>query len=103
MSVHLLPRDAPRAPAAAVTTIVWSRPRKHVRTHVRSTAPTCTGPGDVRGIATGLFCRDIQARGDSYSAAVDHWRLHGQPNRMDIDLNGIPQRDRLPAVRRRHL
>jgi hypothetical protein len=82
-----------RAPAATVTTTVSSRPHKHHRTPVRSTAPTTpsyAGPGDVRGLAAGLFCRDLYARGYSYSAAVDYWRLHGQPNQMDIDRNGVP-------------
>lgn len=49
------------------------------------------GPvGDVRTLADGLFCRDLKARGYSYSAAVDYWRVHGQPDRMDADKNGIP-------------
>jgi hypothetical protein len=26
----------------------------------------------------------------SYSEAVDYWFLHGAPDRMDEDLNGIP-------------
>jgi hypothetical protein len=83
-----------RAPAATVTTTVSSRPHKHHhRAPVHSTAPTApsyAGPGDVRGLAAGLFCRDLYARGFSYSAAVDYWRMHGQPNQMDIDRNGIP-------------
>ena len=48
------------------------------------------GPGDVRGLAAGLFCRDLNARGYSYVAATDYWRRHGQPNQMDADRNGIP-------------
>ena len=46
--------------------------------------------GDVRALAAGLFCRDLQARGYSYVAAIDYWRVHGQPNQMDADRNGIP-------------
>jgi hypothetical protein len=46
--------------------------------------------GDVRDLPAGLFCRDLDARGYSYSAAVDYWRVHGQPNQMDADRNGIP-------------
>jgi hypothetical protein len=60
---------------------------------VRSTAPTApayVGPGDVRGLAAGMFCRDLSARGDSYGDAVDYWYLHGGSDQMDIDLNGIP-------------
>ncbi|MGC4936991.1 hypothetical protein [Kribbella sp. DT2] len=47
-------------------------------------------PGDVRGLAGGLFCRDLKARGYSYVAAIDYWRVQGQPNQMDADRNGIP-------------
>jgi hypothetical protein len=28
--------------------------------------------------------------GYSYVAAIDYWRMHGQPNQMDADKNGIP-------------
>ncbi|MCU1351904.1 MAG: serine/threonine protein kinase, partial [Acidimicrobiales bacterium] len=52
------------------------------------TAPP--GPRDVRNEPAGLFCRDLQRLGYSYSAAVDYWRMHGQTNQMDIDHNGIP-------------
>lgn len=52
--------------------------------------PAPAGPGDVRLQPAGLFCRDLQARGYSYSAAVDYWRMHGQPDQMDADRNGIP-------------
>ncbi|MEU4184072.1 excalibur calcium-binding domain-containing protein [Micrococcus luteus] len=38
----------------------------------------------------GLFCRDLKAKGYSYVAATEYWRLHGQPNQMDADRNGIP-------------
>jgi hypothetical protein len=48
------------------------------------------GPGDVRELPAGLFCRDLDARGYSYSDAVDYWFLHGAPDQMDEDLNGIP-------------
>ena len=48
------------------------------------------GPGDVRTLPAGLFCRDLSAQGYSYSAAVDYWRMHGQTNDMDADRNGIP-------------
>lgn len=49
-----------------------------------------SGPGDIRGLSAGLFCRDLMARGYSYVAATDYWRMHGQPNQMDADRNGIP-------------
>ena len=55
-----------------------------------TTTPPATGPGDVIGQPAGLFCRDLKAKGYSYSAAVDYWRFNGQPDRMDADKNGIP-------------
>lgn len=56
-----------------------------------SRVPAATSPiGDVREAPSGLFCRDLSAMGYSYAAAVDYWRVHGQPNRMDADRNGIP-------------
>lgn len=48
------------------------------------------GPGDVRDLPAGLFCRDLMSRGYSYVAAVDYWRQNGQPNQMDVERNGIP-------------
>lgn len=56
-----------------------------------TTVPTSAPPlGDVRTLPAGLLCRDLKAKGYSYSAAVDYWRVHGQPNQMDADKNGIP-------------
>lgn len=62
-------------------------------------SPASTGPGDVRDLSPGLFCRDLKADSYSYSAAVDYWRMHGQPERMDADLNGIPCETVYPADR----
>ncbi len=59
-------------------------------TTVDTTVPPPPAVGDVRSLPDGLFCRDLEAQGYSYSAAVDYWRVHGQPNRMDEDRNGIP-------------
>jgi len=53
-------------------------------------APPKAAAGDVRALPAGLFCRDLKAKGYSYVAAIDYWRLHGQPNQMDADRNGIP-------------
>ncbi|MFF1819660.1 hypothetical protein ACFVWG_20330 [Kribbella sp. NPDC058245] len=56
-------------------------------------APVRTLPkaiGDVRSLSAGLFCRDLKSKGYSYVAAIDYWRLHGQPDQMDADRNGIP-------------
>jgi hypothetical protein len=53
-------------------------------------APATPDPGRVSDLGPGLFCRDLIAAGFSYAAAVDYWRLHGEPNQMDADRNGIP-------------
>jgi len=37
-----------------------------------------------------LFCRDLYARGVSYADAVAYWWEEGAPDRMDVELNGIP-------------
>jgi hypothetical protein len=57
-----------------------------------TTVPPATAApiGDVRQAPAGLLCKDLQAQGYSYSAAVDYWRVNGQPDRMDADKNGIP-------------
>ena len=48
------------------------------------------GPGNVKDLKSGLFCRDLNVKGYSYAAAVDYWRMHGQSDQMDIDYNAIP-------------
>ena len=40
------------------------------------------GNGGVYDLPSGLFCRDLRARGFSYSDAVAYWNLEGQPSRM---------------------
>ncbi|TDW89500.1 hypothetical protein EV137_3295 [Kribbella pratensis] len=40
--------------------------------------------------SAGLYCRDLVARGASYSEAVRYWWYYGMPDRMDADRNGIP-------------
>ncbi len=75
------PVPAPAPPAAAPTRTVTVAPQPSV---------AVARPGDVRRLPAGLFCRDLKARGYSYVASVDYWRIHGQPNQMDADRNGIP-------------
>jgi hypothetical protein len=66
-------------------------PRKHHRNHVeKQEPPVQVGPGAVTDLPAGLFCRDLNAEGYSYTAAVDYWKMHGQPNQMDADRNGRP-------------
>lgn len=44
----------------------------------------------VYDLPSGLFCRDLKARGYSYDDAVWYWSLQGQTDRMDASRNGIP-------------
>jgi len=44
----------------------------------------------VGALPDGLYCRDLKAMGFSFSDAITYWNYRGQPNRMDLDLNGIP-------------
>lgn len=81
------PTSAPVAPVPVTT--------KTVAPSVEGTAtlPAPVAPkavGDVRSLPVGLFCRDLNAKGYSYVAAIEYWRLHGRPNQMDADRNGIP-------------
>jgi hypothetical protein len=77
------PPSAPVAPPVTVTA-------QAVVPSVKETAPAPKAAGDVRSLPAGLFCRDLKAKGYNYVAAIDYWRLHGQPNQMDADRNGIP-------------
>ena len=59
---------------------------------------TPVGPGNVLTEPVGLFCKDLKAKGYSYSASVDYWRAHGQPDNMDADKNGIPCETAYPTA-----
>jgi hypothetical protein len=72
------------APVSVTTRTVVPKPS------VKGTSNSAPTVGDVRSLPAGLFCRDLNAKGYSYVAAIDYWRLHGQPNQMDADRNGIP-------------
>jgi hypothetical protein len=76
--------SAPAASAPVITKTVVPKPT------VKGTSNSAPAVGDVRSLPAGLFCRDLNAKGYSYVAAIDYWRLHGQPNQMDADRNGIP-------------
>jgi hypothetical protein len=79
------PTVAAQAPAASGPAPVRTRTVVVPKPSVEATAI-----GDVRSLPAGLFCRDLNAKGYSYVAAIEYWRLHGQPNQMDADRNGIP-------------
>ncbi|MFF0339321.1 excalibur calcium-binding domain-containing protein [Kribbella sp. NPDC004875] len=80
----------PSAPAARATAAPTATRTVTVTPSVQGTSTSEPAAGDVRELPAGLFCRDLKARGFGYAAAVDYWRLHGQPGRMDADSNGIP-------------
>lgn len=46
-----------------------------------ASTPTTARPA-VADLPSGLFCRDLNARGYSYAEAVEYWNLEGQPDRM---------------------
>lgn len=62
-----------------------------------TSTPSTTLPG-VEHLATGLFCRDLDAAGYTYGEAVTYWVREGSPNRMDADHNGIPCETVWPAT-----
>jgi hypothetical protein len=92
--------DADPARSTTTTTTTTTTPPTTAKQAPSTNAPpkaapapapsAAAGPGDVRTLGGGLFCRDLAAQGYSYAAAVDYWRSQGQPDRMDADLNGIP-------------
>jgi hypothetical protein len=45
---------------------------------------------DSSELPSGLFCRDIKARGGSYEDAVNYYISEDRPARMDKDGNGVP-------------
>lgn len=52
----------------------------------------------VYDLSSGLFCRDLKARGYSYDDAVWYWYLEGRTDRMDASRNGIPCQTVYPAA-----
>lgn len=81
--------------AATTTSTASSSTTTASTTTVPTTVPATAPPppatvGDVRAQPPNLFCRDLNAKGFGYTAAVDYWRLNGQPSRLDADKDGIP-------------
>ena len=88
---------AATADPANATTIVTVVPTTAIpeTTFAPITAPPPTAVvpssvGNVADEAPGQLCKDLHAKGYSYSAAVDYWRANGQTNSLDADKNGIP-------------
>ena len=88
--------DERAAPTTSTTsTSSTTAPATTAPTTVPPAAPATAPPppatvGDVRAQPPNLFCRDLNAKGFGYTAAVDYWRLNGQPSRLDADKDGIP-------------
>ena len=59
--------------------------------------PAALPATSIDTLPAGLFCRDLESHGYSYGEAVEYWALHGQPDQMDADLNGIPCETIYPA------
>ena len=47
-------------------------------------------PTPAPGLAGGLFCRDVEAAGHTFTEALAYWVREARPSRMDVDGNGIP-------------
>ena len=91
---------APTSTSSSTSTSTTSTSTSTTTTSTTTTTapPATSAPlGDVLDQPAGLLCRDLESRGFSYSASVDYWRFHGQPNRMDADRNGIPCETVYPA------
>lgn len=82
--------NATTSSSSSSTTVAPTTAAPATQAPPATAAPGPRGVGDVLEQPAGLFCRDLRAIGYSYSAAVDYWRQHGQPDRMDADLDGVP-------------
>jgi hypothetical protein len=95
------PEDSgPRTQAVAPPRVAQPTPVPAVPLTPRpsSTAASVQAFGDVRDLPVGLVCRDLKQRGYGYAAAVDYWRIQGQPQRLDADRNGIPCEPEYPRA-----
>lgn len=91
-SSTVAPTSAPSSTSTTTSSTTTSSTTSTTTTTTTTIAPPPTAAplGDVLAQPAGLLCRDLESKGFSYSASVDYWRFHGQPNRMDADRNGIP-------------
>ncbi len=92
LAMHQPEDSGPRVQAVAPARVAQPTPVPTVPLTPRpsSTAASVKAFGDVRELPVGLLCRDLKQRGYGYAAAVDYWRIQGQPQRLDADRNGIP-------------
>ncbi|MDJ0955024.1 MAG: hypothetical protein QNJ81_15200, partial [Acidimicrobiia bacterium] len=78
--------------AAAVVATSATTTTDEPTTTTSEPAPTTTETtlAPIVDVESGLFCRDLNARGYGYADAVTYWIREGGPDRMDADRNGIP-------------
>lgn len=91
--------ETPVPPAATPSQTPTPEPTPEPTESTKPKKSKAKGPGDIRDLPAGLFCRDLKSDGYSYSAAVDYWRTHGQPDQMDANRDGIPCETVYPADR----
>ncbi|MFN8103495.1 MAG: excalibur calcium-binding domain-containing protein [Acidimicrobiia bacterium] len=85
-------------PASSTSSSTTSSTTQPATTGPATTAPTVTAAPPapqpqtptVGSLPGGLYCKDLAARGASYSDAVRYYKREGYPDRMDADGNGIP-------------
>ena len=88
----IVPAPAPTvtvtAPPPVISTVTQTESQSVIIVPDPTTVyPDYDGPF---GLPAGLLCRNLKDMGYSYSDAIYYWNYHGQPDEMDIDLNGIP-------------
>ena len=80
-------------PAVTPASVTVTAPAPVTVTATPKARATVTEQPDSYGIfnlPSGLLCRDLKAQGYTWANAIDYWNYWGQPDHMDIDLNGIP-------------
>lgn len=84
--------DAQRVAATvSTTTTLPTTTTTTVVTTTASVPPTTVLPArNVLDEPAGQFCRDLAAKGYSYSESVAYWNNYGQPTQMDASGTGIP-------------
>jgi hypothetical protein len=78
------------APPPVITTVTQTEQPPPVIVVPDPTTVYATDYYNPYYLPDGLYCRDLKAMGYSFSDAIAYWNYYGQPDRMDLDLNGIP-------------
>jgi hypothetical protein len=100
LAMHQPEDRGPKVQAVAPARVVQPTPVPTVPVTPRptSTSASVKAFGDVRELPVGLLCRDLKQREYGYVAAVEYWRIQGQPQRLDADRNGIPCEPEYPRA-----